>query len=100
MAETETNWLERYRPYQRRAEIGFWVLVLSLQMAFNTIVTWIDIRRTGLGTAFWQPLVWELSSNLVVGLLIPVVVIFERHFPLRWSTLPRHLGWHVAGSVG
>jgi hypothetical protein len=99
MAEKETNWLERYRPHRRGAETGFWVVVLSLQMAFNSVTVWIDAGRAGLDLAFWQPLVWELSSNLAVGLLIPAILAFERRFPLRWDTLPRALAWHLAGSV-
>ncbi|MDP3672983.1 MAG: LytTR family DNA-binding domain-containing protein [Telluria sp.] len=99
MAENATPWLERYRPHRRQAEIGFWVVVLGLQVLFNSIGTWIDTGRTGRAVAFWQPLVWELSSNFAVGVLIPAVLAFERRFPLRWHTLPQSLGWHLAGSV-
>ncbi|MDB5870704.1 MAG: transcriptional regulator, LytTR family-like protein [Ramlibacter sp.] len=99
MAEKDTNWLELYQPYRRRFEIGFWVLVLAMQVVFNSIVTWIDIGRSARDVAFWQPLVWELSSNLAVGLLIPAIVAFDRRHPLHWDTLPRNLGWHLAGSV-
>ena len=99
MAENKTPWLERYQSHRRQAEIGFWVAVLSLQVAFNSVVVWIDIGRSGQDAPFWQPLVWELSSNIALGLLIPALVAFERRFPLRWSTLPRNLGWHLAATV-
>jgi len=99
MAEKEIDWLARYQPYRRWAEIGFWAVVLSLQIAFNSVVAWMDVGRARGEVAFWQPLVWELSSNLAIGLLIPLVVLFERRFPLRWTTLPRNLGWQLAGSV-
>ncbi|RYF42503.1 MAG: LytTR family transcriptional regulator [Comamonadaceae bacterium] len=95
MADNAKTWLERYQPWRRRAEIGFWVLVLAVQMSFNTITTWIDLRTA----PFWQPLVWEVSSNLVIGLLIPLLFAFERRFPLRWDTLRRNLPWHLAGTV-
>lgn len=95
MADPAKTWLERYQPWRRPAEIGFWVLVLTIQMGFNSITTWVD-RRTA---PFWQPLVWEMSSNLVIGLLIPLLFAFERRFPLRWETLGRNLPWHVAGTV-
>jgi hypothetical protein len=100
MAEKETDWLARYQPYRRTAEIGFWVLVLVVQVVFNTVVTRIDIQRSARGIALWEPLVWELTSNLAVGLLIPLIFAFERRFPLRWDTLPRSLAWHLAGSAG
>jgi hypothetical protein len=99
MAEKQTDWLERYRPYRRQAEIGFWVLVLSIQIAFNSVVAWLDVGRARGDVAFWQPFVWELSSNLAIGLLIPLLVLFERRFPLRWAGLPRNLGWHFGASI-
>lgn len=92
---TGTPWLARYRPWRRAAEIGYWVVVLTVQMLFNSITTWMDRRDI----PFVEPLVWELSSSLTVGLLIPALVAFERRFPLRWATLRRHLPWHLAGTL-
>ena len=99
MPDPAPTWLARYQPWRRQVEVGYWVLVLLLQFVFNTSVTWIDIRRAGLPLPFWEPLVWELTSNFAVGVLIFAVVAFERRFPLRWSTLPRNLLWHLGGSV-
>lgn len=93
--DTPQPWLARYLPYRRQAEIGFWVAVLSIHMLFNSITAWIDLRTA----PFVQPLVWELSSALTVGLLIPALLAFERRFPLRWDTLRRHLPWHLAGTL-
>lgn len=95
MSDQASTWLARYQPYRRRAEIGFWVLVLLIQMLTNSITTWIDLRTT----PFAQPLVWELTSNLTVGLLIPFLIAFERRFPLSWDTLGRNLPWHMAGTL-
>ena len=95
MTDTSPSWLERYRPWKRTAEVGFWVLVLTLQMLFNSITTWIDLRTA----PFWQPLLWEVSSNLVIGLLVPALVAYEHRFPLRWDTLRGHLPWHLLGTV-
>lgn len=92
-------WPERYRPLRRRAEIGFWTTVLLVQAAFNSVVTFIDLRSVGRAVAFWEPVVWELSSALVLGLTVPAIVAFERRFPLHWDTLRRHLPWHVLGSM-
>jgi len=90
-----STWFARYQPWRRRAEAGFWVLVLTVQMLANSITTWIDLGNA----PFWQPLLWEASSNLVIGLLIPLLVAFERRFPLRWGLLGRHLPLHLAGTL-
>ena len=95
-------WIDRYpndRALRRRAELGFWAIVLLGQAAFNTVVTWIDLRGTHRVAGLWEPLLWELSSAAVVAALIPGVVAFERRFTLRWGSLRRHLPWHVLGSA-
>ncbi|MFN7858110.1 MAG: LytTR family transcriptional regulator, partial [Acidovorax sp.] len=96
------DWIDRYphdRDLRRRAEVIFWIAVLLVQAAFNAVVAWIDLRSGGHTVAAWEPLLWELSSAAVVAALIPAVVAFERRFPLRWSTLGRHLPWHGLASV-
>lgn len=95
-------WIDRYphdRALRRRTEVGFWAVVLLVQASFNTVVTWIELRSAGRVVAAWEPLLWELTSALVVAALIPAVAAFERRFVLRWGTLRRHLPWHVLGSV-
>lgn len=99
MPPAPTDWLARYQPWRRQAEIGFWVVVLGLQVVFNSLVSWIDLRRVGAGLPYWQPLAWELTSTVVVGALIPAVVAWERRFPVRWDTWRQALPWHLAGSL-
>lgn len=94
-----TTFLARYQPLRRRAEIGFWVVVLVVQAVFNSAVTIIDARQMARPVAPWEPVLWEISSVLVVGALVPAVAAFERRFPLRWDTLARHLPWHLLASV-
>lgn len=99
MTSPPTEWLARYQPWRRQAEIGFWVLVLGLAVVFNTLVAWMDLRRGQPDFPLWRPAVWELTSTLVIGALIPAVVAFERRFPLRWDTLRRHLPLHLGATV-
>ncbi|AEG91220.1 transcriptional regulator, LytTR family-like protein [Ramlibacter tataouinensis TTB310] len=73
--------------------------VLSVQLSFNSITHWMDLRSVGRPVPFWHPLLLELTSALAIGLLIPAVLAFERRFPLRWDTLRRHLPWHLAATV-
>lgn len=93
------NLFERYRPYQRRVVVAVWVAILALQGAFNSAVAVIDARAAGRGVPAWQPLTWELSSQLVLLLLVPAVVAFERRFPIGLATLRRNLPRHLAASV-
>jgi integral membrane sensor domain MASE1 len=58
----------------------------------------------------WKPLVWELSSAIVIFAVVPLIVRFERRFRLdarpRWRIILAHAGaaflfsaWHVAAIV-
>jgi hypothetical protein len=93
------TFLERYQPWRRTFEIGFWVVTTCLQATFNTITVWIDIQRVKLGFAAWEPAVWEWSSNLVWLALIPAIIAFERRFPLHVGAFRRNLPWHVLASM-
>lgn len=97
-AAPATGWLARYQPWRRTAEIGFWVVVLGLQVLFNSLVSWIDLARAGQRLPYWQPLAWELTSVIVVGLLVPVVAAWERRFPIQRAGWRRSLAAHLAGS--
>jgi hypothetical protein len=49
-----------------------------------------DRARMGRPIAMWQPTVWEISSGLVLIVLIPGLMWFARRFP---PTPPPALGW-------
>jgi uncharacterized membrane protein len=92
-----SDWFNRYLQIRRRFEVAFWVIVLAVQAAFNSLVIWIDMERVAAQRPLpWQPVLWEATSALVIGALIPAIVAFERRFPLRWDTwrsaIPLHLG--------
>ena len=99
MPEPTALWLDRHQRWHRVGEVGFWAVVLSLQVAFNTLVGWVDLNRGGAAVALWRPLAWELTSTVVVAALIPAVVAWERRHPVRLDTLPGVLGWHLLGSL-
>ncbi|TFZ01836.1 LytTR family DNA-binding domain-containing protein [Ramlibacter humi] len=100
MPDTLPRWLQLYRRHERAADAGFWALVMLSQVAFNSLVVWIDLRRIDAAHPFWHPLLLESTSTAAVAALIPAVVWWERRHPLRWATLPGGLGWHVLGSIG
>jgi hypothetical protein len=100
MADFLPTWLARYRRWERTADIGFWTVILTWQVVFNSVVSWLDLRRFDPTRPFWQPALWELTSTMVVGALIPAIVWWERRHPIRLDTLPGCIGWHIAGSIG
>lgn len=99
MSDPSLSWLQRYRSARPAVDVAFWIVVIGLQAGLNTAVALVDVREAGLSLPWWRPVIWELSSHLVVLLLIPAVVVWERRFPLHWDTARRHAPWHLLGSV-
>jgi hypothetical protein len=91
--------LERYLPYRKWAEPGYWIALLAIQCVVNSEIAIIDIQRGQPGFPIWKPVSWELSSHIVVLALIPLLIAFERRLPLTFATLRRNLPWHVLGTV-
>jgi hypothetical protein len=92
-------WLVRYQPWRHVVEPALWIIFFCGQATLNSLTVWLDIERTGLGFARWEPVVWEWSSNLVLLALVPAVVAFERRFGLQWDTWRTNLRWHVLASL-
>jgi signal transduction histidine kinase len=72
-------------------------LLLGVYLGINQI---IDLHGK---VEDWKPMVWELSSVIVIFTLIPLVVRFERRFRLnarpRWRIIAAHLGAALAFSA-
>jgi len=99
MPPSRPNLYERYRPFRRRTEIAFWVVVVLLQVGASVAVAAMDARSGGRNVAFWQVLTWELTSQFSLLALLPAVFAFERRFPMDLEHLRRNLPWHLLGSV-
>ena len=101
MSDAPLDTWQRYQPYRRAVEIGFWVTLHLVNALANSITALMDIRRVGLDARFadWEPATWEWSSNLVLLALVPFLVGFTRRFPLHVDTWRRNLPWHLAASV-
>ena len=89
------RWLRPGRPLY-----ALFIVLLGLYFACNAAIAFHRARPT---RDLWQPFVWELSSILVIGLLIPLVVQLEDR--VRIDSRPRlralfiHLGAAFAFSV-
>jgi two-component system, LytTR family, sensor kinase len=81
-------------------------LLLGVYLGINQIVN----LRGNANIEPWKPLVWELSSAIVIFAAVPFIVRFERRFRLdarpRWRAIVAHAAaavlfsaWHVATMV-
>lgn len=99
MEPTTPNLYQRYLPWRRSVEIGFWVVQYLVGALANSITANMDVRRGHLDFSAWQPAVWESSSAMTALALVPAVVWFTRRFPLRLDDWRRLLPLHLLGSL-
>lgn len=95
--------LDRFLKIRRSIEVGFWLVLLLIIFATETMVDIIDVNRHGLGTKYWEIASWSATSLISLLLLIPLVISFDRRFPLRWQSLkvaiPAHVGFSLIFSI-
>src|SRR3546814_5697969 len=84
---------------RRTLVVGFLVLVTMVNGVANSITMFIDVRRSDLDVAAWEPAVWELSSGMTWLAIVPGVIWFTRRFPLHWDNWWRQLPRHLLASV-
>ena len=99
LKQPRPNAWERYQPYRRVTEIGYWVIGCLISSMINAATALMDIRRAGLSFDAWEPAVWEWSSGLAILALVPVVVWYSRWVPLHLDNWRRALPLHLLGSV-
>lgn len=90
---------QRPQLWWRALEIGFWLSLTLINAVANSITVWLDVRRSRLDFAAWEPVVWETSSGLLMLALVPALVWYTRRFPLHWDTWRKHLPWHLLASI-
>ena len=109
--DSSPDFYQRYQPWRRSVEIGFWIAQYLVGAIGNSITANMDVSRFHLGFTGWEPALWEASSAMTALALVPAMVWFTRRWPLHldnWGRmLPAHLlasvawsGLHVAGMVG
>ena len=91
--------LDRYQPWRKWVEPGFWIVLYTTQAAINTQISAMDVARAHYDAAPWGPATWEWSSHLVMLALVPVLIAFERRFPLGFGTFRRNLPIHALATV-
>jgi hypothetical protein len=100
MATPRKNLYERYEPVRRPVEVAFWIVLMGLQAVFGTMVALVDMRTRAVPAADWEVVTWEVSSHLMLLLLVPALVFVERRLsPLVRAHLLRVVVLHAAGSV-
>lgn len=99
MPNPTLSFYDRYLPWRRFVELGFWPAVLIVNGVANSLTKLIDLRREHLPVPDWAPPVWEFTSALAILALIPAIAAFTRRYPMSWDALGARLLQHLGASV-
>src|SRR5690554_5775301 len=83
-----------------------WMIINTITLATSKVM---EYQREGKNLSLWEPLSWEISSNLIVLLLIPIGIFIHDHWFAKYNlkvriamhalaTLPFSIA-HVAAMV-
>src|SRR5262245_21938026 len=96
---TQPAGLQHYLRHRRLYESLLVIAIATVNAVANIGVTWIEVRRNGMQTEAWELVTWEVSSHVVVLVLLPLVLAFDRRRPMRWGNLRWTLPRHLLGSI-
>jgi hypothetical protein len=99
MPNDTLTFYERYLPWRRYVEIGFWPFLFLVNALPNSVTTLMDLRRGHTPFADWEPFVWEISSALVMIALVPALAELTRRYPLQWDGWYAQLRRHFLASI-
>lgn len=90
---------QAYLRHRRTLEVGLWILLAMINGAGNAITLNMDFAQSGAGVARWEPWIWEFSSGFTWLGLVPLLLAFDRRFPLERGALHRSVPAHLLFTV-
>jgi len=79
--------------------VGFAVLIYLFIGLTRGVVANLDLQASGFHVRYAEPFVWELTSNLVICALLPLVQTAVLNAPWRKVGWTRFLTLHLAGAT-
>jgi DNA-binding LytR/AlgR family response regulator len=77
-----------------------WTVALLTNAITNSLTAWMEVQRgSSMHHQWWEPVLWEFSSTIMLGLLVAPLVAFERRYPFTLQALRRVFPWHLLGMV-
>lgn len=91
--------IEKYLRHERLYVAAMLVSFIFIETSINATSIIMEWLEDGNPTPAWVAFALEYTSGIVIVGLFPLVLMFEKWFPLDWSVFKRNIAWHVLGSV-
>lgn len=93
-----TRYLNSFLRHQRSWGIGLligWFTINTIILATNKVM---EFQRMGKSIPLWEPFAWEISSSVMILLLIPIAVFINDRWLAQFD-LKARLGLHLLASL-
>lgn len=90
---------QEFEKRQRMYEVLFWLVTGAANAWVNSLSVIADFERLGQPIGHWEAWTWEVSSQVVILLLIPLIIRFNSRFPLYAARFIPNVVYHLLFSV-
>ncbi len=91
--------IQTYLRQRRPIEVMLWSCLFLGNWAVNTSISFLDAQRANTSFFLWEHAIWEGTSILLIAILLPWLIKFDRYFTLLPGKIPSHLGIHLIATV-
>ncbi|MCO7222793.1 LytTR family DNA-binding domain-containing protein [Pleionea sp. CnH1-48] len=98
-SDAKTPLFAAFERHQRAWEVTFWVFIGVINAVINATSVLMEYARRGDSIGSWEPFVWEFSSTVVGLILIGFILLVDRHYPLHYGVIRRHLSYHLLATL-
>lgn len=88
-----------YLKHERVYVVVMLLCFLFVESSINATTIIMEWSKDGVTTPAWVALALEYTSGIAIAALFPLVLLFEKRFPLTWQDFKRNIGFHIIGSV-
>ncbi len=91
--------INHYLKYERAYVALMLFAFLLIENSINATTIIMEWVEDGLDRPAWVAFALEYSSGIAIAMLFPLVLWFEKRFPLDWPVFKRNILWHIPGSL-
>lgn len=93
------NRLEHYLRHERFYVFAMLFCFVGVETTINASSLLMEAVSEGNSSPGWTWFALEYTSGLAMTALFPLVLLFEKRFPLGWPVARKHIAAHVAGTL-
>ncbi|MCW8925373.1 MAG: LytTR family transcriptional regulator [Xanthomonadales bacterium] len=91
--------INHYLKYERTYIVLMLFAFLLIENSINATTIIMEWVENGVTTPAWVAFALEYTSGIAIAMLFPLVLWFEKRFPLDWQVFKHNILWHIPASL-